>query len=653
MFLTSPLSNDYFTFITAEKLADLLLRRFHRTHKLEFLNESISLSRDLLNMPVAKPFLLLIFQQLISSLFTRLPFLRRKQDFEEIMQLFSLASKDEHANIPIRFRFSCEWAQVSRRARHRSVLFAYQSSMSLMQASLVFAPNLDTQHFRLVSMRESYESLPLDYASYQIEKGQVEKAIEILEQGRALIWSEMRGLRTSIERLHRMNPSLAERFACVNKELEGLTTSISPLGLGGAPGEGGEGMDWFGHLVVKQRKLMEERDELVSEIQALPSFHNFLNLPQFENLRLAASRGPVIVINHSRCRSDIIIITAAAAATALHQPSPSLITTPDDFYDRANRLRDHLVDARKAGLDSKEYDDALTFVLTELYDLVGRPVLERLCALGIEEQSHVWWCPTSVFCSLPLHAIGPIPSEQGGAKRYFSDLYIPSYTPTLSALIESRNKLGSFNKQKPKLPKPSILLMAQPDDESLPGAWDEMKVVQAVRTKVTSLISEDATRRTVLEGLRDHQFAHFVCHGSLKSGKPFDASFKLHGRERLTLRDIVRSQIPNAEFAFLSACHTAELTDKSITDEALHLTAAMQYCGFGSVVGTMWAMADMDGRDLAKHFYKSMFSNSGTREREVGYYERSGEALRDAVKKLRRKKRMTLERWVNFVHYGG
>jgi CHAT domain-containing protein len=62
--------------------------------------------------------------------------------------------------------------------------------------------------------------------------------------------------------------------------------------------------------------------------------------------------------------------------------------------------------------------------------------------------------------------------------------------------------------------------------------------------------------------------------------------------KRVTLFEIVRSQLPVAEFPFLSACHTAELTQESIADEALHLTVAMQYCGFRSVVWTMWAMVD-------------------------------------------------------------
>ena len=86
-------------------------------------------------------------------------------------------------------------------------------------------------------------------------------------------------------------------------------------------------------------------------------------------------------------------------------------------------------------------------------------------------------------------------------------------------------------------------------------------------------------------------------------------------------------------------------------DEGLHLAAAVQYCGFRSVVGTMWAMVDEDGQELAENFYKALFSNS-RRDQGIPYHERSAKALRFAVKKLRRKKRITLERWVNFVHYG-
>jgi hypothetical protein len=67
----------------------------------------------------------------------------------------------------------------------------------------------------------------------------------------------------------------------------------------------------------------------------------------------------------------------------------------------------------------------------------------------------------------------------------------------------------------------------------------------------------------------------------------------------------------------------------------------------------MWAMADTDGADLSKHFYKTLFAdNSKADQNGVPYHERSARALQIAVKKLRKKRGITLERWVNFVHYG-
>jgi CHAT domain-containing protein len=395
--------------------------------------------------------------------------------------------------------------------------------------------------------------------------------------------------------------------------------------------------DQFGRVLLKQRGLLKQRDELISQIRALPGLDRFLTSPSFDALHSAASSGPVIIINHSDFRSDILILA--------HNMSPSLIPTPADFYEREKALKDKLLDSRdEDGLNSSQYEDSLASVLAELYKLVGKPVIDRLHQLEVPEQSRIWWCPTSVFCSLPLHAMGPVPSDDGEL-RYFLDLYISSYTPSLSALIQSRCDPSSRSPD-----RPSVLLVAQPDP-SLPTVAGEIHVVRALDTNVTSLISEAATPTAVLDGFRHHQFVHFACHGTLEAGKPFEAGFELHGGERLTLLEIVRSHLPTAEFAFLSACHTAEVTEGSVVDEGLHLAAAVQYCGFRSVVGTMWAMMDEDGQDLAENFYKSLFSNS-RRDRGIPYHEQSAKALRSAVKKLRRKRHITLERWVNFVHYG-
>ena len=68
-----------------------------------------------------------------------------------------------------------------------------------------------------------------------------------------------------------------------------------------------------------------------------------------------------------------------------------------------------------------------------------------------------------------------------------------------------------------------------------------------------------------------------------------------------------------------------------------------------SVVGAMCAVVDDDRPELARHFYESIISGE---EMEAPPYKRSALALRNAVQKLRRKRGVTLERWVNFMHYG-
>ncbi|KAH9173087.1 CHAT domain-containing protein [Lactarius sanguifluus] len=537
------------------------------------LDDAITTYRNVLGMPGLQRIRHLATQGLLGSLGEYIQLSghkRHKQDLDEMMRLFPEIVNNQSARVSVRFQFACTWAHNARR-------FGYPS----ISNTLVFSPTLQIQHSRLVSMNEGARTLPLDYASYHIQMGLLEEAIEILERGRALLWSEMRGLRVSVNHLWAVDPTLAEKFAAINQNLETVTIRAT------------SGLDSFGRL--------RNRNELIMQIQSLPGFQSFLKAPSFD-------------------ASEVLLLPWT---NHYHQPFPMAQRR------RFGRIQFHIGFRSQRPLPACWEAD-----------------YERLRELSIPEQSRVWWCPTSVFCSLPLHAMGPVPSDDGD-ERYFSDLYICSYTPTLSALIESREPSSRA------LDRPPILLVAEfdvPDSgESLSEVCEDVEVIQALDTPVTGLISKDATRAAVLKALQSHRFVHFVCHGTLKTGEPFNAGFELHGKQRLTLLEIARSRLPAAEFAFLSACHTAEITEESVADEGLHLVAAVQYCGFRSVVGTMWAMANADGRELTKYFYKSMLSGKQT---GIPYYERSAKALRDAAKKLRRKRGITLERWVNFVHYG-
>ena len=145
----------------------------------------------------------------------------------------------------------------------------------------------------------------------------------------------MQGLRTSIDYLHTIDPILARKFSTLNEDLEALMTSASPnvWSKGGGINDSEE-MDPFGRVMVKQQKLLDECNSLITHIRSFPGFENFLMTPSFDILRSAAAHGPVIIINHCNWRSDIIIL--------LYNSPPSLIHIPDNFYDHAKDLRDQL-----------------------------------------------------------------------------------------------------------------------------------------------------------------------------------------------------------------------------------------------------------------------------------------------------------------------
>ena len=292
-------------------LRNILNLAFEETRKISHLDESIAHRYDMLELRSLQHARFHVIRNFVQSLHTRAQLFGRREDFHEAIRLIPMAIDNQYAREPDRFRLSCQWAILARNIGHPITLTAYKSAMSLMQKSLSFAPTVSVQHARLVAMCEDCQTMPLGYASFQIGLGRFEEAIVTLEKGRALLWSEMRGLRTPMTQLIEGDLPLEKIFAEINEELEALTISVTPSGRPDKEAGvtlGRDGTDPFGRLVVKRRKLVEDRDALISQIQGLPVLEGILTTPSFASLRSAASRGPVVIINHCKWRSDILII---------------------------------------------------------------------------------------------------------------------------------------------------------------------------------------------------------------------------------------------------------------------------------------------------------------------------------------------------------
>jgi hypothetical protein len=264
----------------------------------------------------------------------------RREDFDESMALFQSAPDDEqHAHPHAKYEIASHWATCARVGQHPCTARAYQTAMALMQSSLTLGPTLRVQHRLLRRRWGSLTAVPLECASYYIEVGKLERAVESLEQGRALLWSEMRGLRTSVDRLRlsdAVGTALAERFVQICERLEGITTSVGTLeDLERPRGDEHHVPDAFGRMAQEVRELERQRAEIADQIRARPGFEDFLRAVTFDSLQTAAACGPVVVVNHCRHRCDILIVLPGA--------SPVHIPTAEEFYSRTIKLKELLL----------------------------------------------------------------------------------------------------------------------------------------------------------------------------------------------------------------------------------------------------------------------------------------------------------------------
>jgi hypothetical protein len=447
-------------------------------------------------------------------------------------EAFANAASHPTSDLTVRLNCACTWAREARSRGHESRLHAYSVCLDLLSRMSVQVTSLDSQRKSLLSVRDSLAS---DAASCAIDLGDFKTAVEMLDQGRGRLWRKMRGYRHPLLQLREARPDLAEAFEALSAHLEyhAMSSASEPLDEPNPIPQSAISFD------VRQREyntLSEKWDQIVEEIRALDGFGDFLRATPFAALQQAAVEGPVIVVNVNKYRSDAIIVR--------HTRDPMLVALPDATPEDLADFSSHFTKSRPSRVEA--FSEGVVQILKELWRVVVGPVVEQLEQLLVPAKSRIWWCPTSELCALPIHAAGPYAPK----KKWLPDLYVSSYTPTLSALIQARSGMVCKNIV------PKLLVIGQPDDGSIPAVEEEVRRIQTAAPSVDVLVNEDANKAATLSGLQNHSWVHFACHGR-RDPEPFHSSFKLHNGESLELLDVIKARLPDAELAFVSACHGA------------------------------------------------------------------------------------------------
>jgi CHAT domain-containing protein len=227
---------------------------------------------------------------------------------------------------------------------------------------------------------------------------------------------------------------------------------------------------------------------------------------------------------------------------------------------------------------------------------------------------------------------------------------VSSYIPTVNVLLKP-SELKSAEKH---VNTPTgLLIVSQPNTPGktqILGAADEANKVarQLGKRGISSrtLVDGSGTVESVLKAMGTFRSIHLACHASQNTTDPLKSSIHLHDGS-LELSEIMKKNLLDSDFAFMSACQTST-GDKNLPEEAVHLAAGMLAAGYRSVVGTMWSISDEHGPDIAEFFYESLLETEGSKINGAG----AARALHNATQRFREMNSDSLLVWVPYIHIG-
>jgi len=567
-----------------------------------------------------------------------------ESDLEEALQNFRNAMCTEaRPNVLLDSARSCaELSSINHGAL--SAIGAYKFAMDLI-------PRISTPGTRLLhrpSWIPNVRETVCGAVAAAIEAGDLELALEWFERGRCVVWGQILQMRTPLDNLRSVNPSLAD---AVNSVLQQISSAEIVIEAFRGKSILTPGRD---EALKQARDQVSRLDELIQEIRCLNSFQDFMKPRTTNELRSATAHSAIVALNISPTRCDALILSQHSDSV-IHVPLPGM--THDKATKMHHRFQETLrsYGVRTGGLvpwaSPADSDHGVDAVLSRLWLDIAEPVLKKIGYLDPKVTSQlprITWCPSGPLCFLPLHAAGIyVDSKRAhpvNNPKVF-DFVISSYAPSISALVNAVRKKHESPHNGPKIL--AISQPATPNLKPLPGTVNEIAAVQKVMgtEMVTWLNDTEATASSVLSLMEKHPWIHFACHGVQDSDAPTQSAFMLYDGG-LDFRRIMKVSLDHKELAILSACQTA-MGDSEFPEEAVSLAAGMLIAGYKNVVGTMWSIGDKDAPVVMEKLYSYLIEEGNGDSSSTAY------ALHQAVGYLRKTVgEKNFVRWVPFIHIG-
>ena len=570
-----------------------------------------------------------VYAELASTYYLRFLVEQRPSDLHEALGHHELSMSVASGPSWPAVRACLQWVKDVETYCHRSGVDVYRSALRLVNRHVLA---MRSPELRQCLARRYSANLAYDGASFALRFQEPVEAIEALEAGRSVLWSQLVRAQTCLDELRLTGDygaSLADDFERLSSQLEQIPR------------------------VSKSSKdikpLLKEKEAVAEQIRRIDGFKSFLKpTTPFSELEKAALDGPVIILNASQHTCDALILQYNALP--IHVPLSHI--TSKDVSQMATRFRE-LTGSLVASDDSEA---ALEELLSDLWDLVVSPIVEHLLP-HTSKDSRLWWCPAGAFASIPLHAAGPY--RQG--EPSLSQTYVSSYTPTLQALIHARSRpthepprsrrssiVPGFLKSKKSKQLlanqaiPTIVAIGHTASDETCYELDLLRNRIPPSMPFRRMEGEEVTSEALVAAFREPVWLHLACPASLDSALPCRSGFTTRDG-MLSLCDISKGR-PQAEFAFLAGrCNRG---DDGGVEEMMHLAASLQYSGVRSVIGTLWPVDDEVMQRVAAAFYEEIILKAGGSMQCTNAARSLNEALKVVGKEV------PLAQKIAFVHIG-
>ena len=368
------------------------MTQFQQRGQQRDLDEAICLHRHALELQLPPhPGRSITLNSLASALSIQFHHGGQQSDLDEAMCLFLTATQYPFQSPSNRLHVARRWIYCADKKQHSSAIDAYEASIQALPQVAALSLDVTT---RQVAMTKGSDGLARDAARCAIRSGHIDKAIELLEAGRSIFWSQVLSLRSPFDQLHKIAPELADKLQNIATKLE----------VGSYRDVLSEILDNRKKLTIDQEaaqlnRLDEEWDQSIHEVRKLSGFEDFLHPPRSSSLKAAASEHPVVILIANDDESHCLIMTS----TIIHHiPLPNLGTpmlktlvriiqkacsqSPisqsliDEIQDKNIKLPEEERAGRPASSSTqlRSSEDWFKLVLRKLWDELVRPVIDFL-----------------------------------------------------------------------------------------------------------------------------------------------------------------------------------------------------------------------------------------------------------------------------------